>query len=41
MIGASIISIFYIALVVAMLGLGIYTLALVIKALKIYIRNNS
>jgi len=41
MVGVSIIGILYIGLIVAMLGLGVYTLLLAIKALKIYIKNNS
>ena len=41
MYGVSIIAILYIILIVSILGLGIYTLLLAIKALKIYIRNNS
>ena len=32
---------FYIVAIIAILGLGVYTLLLAIKALKIYIRNNS
>ncbi|CEK35499.1 hypothetical protein UMC2_38171 [[Clostridium] sordellii] len=34
-------SIFYITLIVCILGFGLYTLILFIKALKIYIKNNS
>ena len=41
MYGVSIIAILYIILIVSILGLGIYTLLLAIKALKIYIKNNS
>ncbi|MGG7214246.1 hypothetical protein ACQPUY_11565 [Clostridium nigeriense] len=41
MLFVSIWSIINIVLLVAILGLGIYTLLLVIKALKIYINKNS
>ena len=41
MYGVSILVILYIILIVSILGLGIYTLLLAIKALKIYIKNNS
>ena len=41
MYGVSIIAILYIILIVSILGLGIYTFLLAIKALKIYIKNNS
>ncbi|WP_297131897.1 hypothetical protein [Terrisporobacter sp.] len=39
--GMSIIAILYIGVIMAIAGLGIYTLILAIKALKIYIKNNS
>ena len=39
--GLSIILILYIAVIMTIVGLGIYALILLIKALKIYIKNNS
>lgn len=39
--GMSIIMILYLGVIMAIAGLGIYTLILAIKALKIYIKNNS
>ena len=39
--GMSIIALLYIGVIIAIAGLGIYTLILAIKALKIYIKNNS
>ena len=39
--GLSIILILYIAVIMIIVGLGIYALILLIKALKIYIKNNS
>ncbi|QJA08572.1 hypothetical protein HF520_06285 [Romboutsia sp. CE17] len=39
--GLSIILILYIAAIITIVGLGIYALILLIKALKIYIKNNS
>ena len=39
--GLSIILILYIATIITIVGLGIYALILLIKALKIYIKNNS
>ena len=39
--GMTIMAMFYIVAIIAILGLGLYTLLLVIKALKIYIKNNS
>lgn len=39
--GMASIAIIYIVGIIAILGLGIYTLILAIKALKIYIKNNS
>lgn len=39
--GMSIIIIFYLSVILGIAGLGLYTLILAIKALKIYIKNNS
>ena len=39
--GMSIIMILYLGAIMAIAGLGIYTLISAIKALKIYIKNNS
>ncbi len=39
--GMSIMLILYIGVIMSILGLAIYTLILAIKALKIYIKNNS
>lgn len=39
--GMTIMAMLYIVAIIAILGLGIYTLILAIKALKIYIKNNS
>lgn len=40
-LGILIIAALYIGAIIAIGGLGIYTLILAIKALKIYIKNNS
>lgn len=40
-IGASIISILYLGIILAIAGLSIYALILLVKALKIYIDKNS
>ena len=39
--GISIVTILYLAVIMCIAGLGIYTLILAIKALKLYIKNNS
>lgn len=39
--GMPIIIMLYLGIIMAIAGLGIYTLILAIKALKIYIKNNS
>ena len=39
--GISIVTILYLAVIMSIAGLGIYTLILAIKALKLYIKNNS
>ena len=41
MVGMSILMILYLGVIAAIAGLSIYTLILAIKALKIYIKNNS
>ena len=39
--GISIVTLLYLAVIMSIAGLGIYTLILAIKALKLYIKNNS
>ena len=39
--GISIVTILYLAVIMSIAGLGIYTHILAIKALKLYIKNNS
>lgn len=39
--GITIVTILYLVAIMSIIGLGIYTLTLAIKSLKIYIKNNS